>query len=409
MRERQFIKAITAPLNRSNMSRGGHARRPIKRWAVTRLIAEAVRRPGFTPHVSNPMKPEVLSGCEPNEILPRIREAIAKHTRPDGARRPKLRPDKHIVICIVISYPIDKEVIEADPNEYRKFIEWAHASDQHQNEEWGARGCEPLSTIIHKDEGHYHLHKFMLPSLIPSFSARQAHSGCIAWKSTFAATADKDKAKDAYKGAMAAFQDRFFLGVSSKFGHERFGDRYARQTRSDAIRSNERSQTEARLNFQKGQELADREARLLKAERMAELREARRRAQRERMARLYWRARKRLSMARAAAHATVHAAKAAKSALLEVVRDLPTRLPAVAMHMTTAVSKLQALHRALADRVGRKFADDADKIVLPVVNDLNQLGGEIQDLVELLPEPKADATPDEVQSAMSALLLVKTP
>lgn len=387
MRKCQFIKVSMAPLSQSGKSRARKGRKPISRFSIARLIAEALRRPEFSPHVKKPKKPEILSGCNPEEILTRIKLAIANRPIADGAKRRKFRPDKRIAICIVISYPIDKARIEADPAEKARFFEWAHAADRQQNEEWRARGVEPLSTIIHLDENYYHLHKFMIPSLVPTLSARAAHPGCSAWRSTFEATHDKEASGLAYKAAMAEFQDRFFLAVSSQFGHERFGDRYVRQTRADAIRSNDRQRTEARLNYEKAQELAAREAALAKAERAAVERAARQKAQRARLAGLLWRARSRLSSARAMAKASVTAAKLLQSTLLKAMGSLPAFLSKVSERAVEVARKLDGLPAVIEARISRRTADEAHGILQPFVNDLNELGADIADQLELLGTP----------------------
>ena len=149
MRKCQLIHAMTAPLSRSTKSRGGKGRKPINRFSIMRLIAEALRRPEFAPHVAKPKKPEILSGCDPSEILPRIREAIANRPVPASGKRRKFRPDKHLAIAIVISYPTEKSVIEADPAERVKFREWRTLRTSIRTRSGGqgdVSPCRPSST-----------------------------------------------------------------------------------------------------------------------------------------------------------------------------------------------------------------------------------------------------------------------
>lgn len=190
------------------------------------IAAEAERRPGACPHVTDPQPPRVLFGVAPSKAA---EGAALWADQAKDARGHKLRRDGLCMLGGVISVP---EGFHGWPKYREAAVKWL-------KQEYGPA---LVSVVEHVDEGHPHVHFYAVPWQSDRFDS--IHPGLRA-----AAAADPDRGRRnrppaekeagrkasrlAFMDAMRDFQDRFYRGVGALYGMARLGPKRRRLTRAE--------------------------------------------------------------------------------------------------------------------------------------------------------------------------------
>lgn len=181
------------------------------------VVDEAIRAPGSTAHIENPLPPIYHYG-KPLEELAATCDAWAASVK--DASGHKLRKDALCLLAGVVSAPndIDEEAWRAFREDVIKWLK----------EKYG----DQLQTIIeHIDEEHPHLHFYVVPKLGCRFESE--HEGRAAAIITKAEGGKKSLQNQAYKEAMRGFQDDFYEKVGIEHGFTRIGPAKRRLTREE--------------------------------------------------------------------------------------------------------------------------------------------------------------------------------
>jgi hypothetical protein len=186
--------------------------------SVAYVLAEAERQPDACLHVENPAPPELVFGI-PLPELRALHDQRAEETRVTDAKgkSKKLRIDQHTLATIVASHP------GGEPSDVARWerltVAWMRAT-------YG----DALTTVVrHTDEGHPHLHAYILPD--GDMRARSFHPGVAAKNQAVAeslAAGDDGKTPNkkgdaAYRAAMRDWQDAYWLAAGLPSGLTRIG------------------------------------------------------------------------------------------------------------------------------------------------------------------------------------------
>lgn len=198
---------------------GGHS--------VDSIVAEAERRDGACPHVTEPQKPILVYGVTLSEVADQAK-AWAEAYR--DSRGHKLRSDGLCLLAGVVSAPPDM-----DAKGWQKLkkdtLKWL-------KKEYG----DALKSVVeHTDEPHPHLHFYAVPRAGERFDS--LHDGLRAAREANAdrgkrdrdktkATLDRKAAGLAYAEAMRAWQDRFYETIGRRHGLTRIGPARRRLSRA---------------------------------------------------------------------------------------------------------------------------------------------------------------------------------
>ena len=194
------------------------------------VFDEASRRPGACEHVENPGQPVTVFGKSVDEIRGLHDELVdaARCVTKAGKSR-KVRVDQHTLLTVIASHP-------AAPGDHVDAVQaWQDRTVRWLRDQWGDR---LQSVIRHDDEGHVHVHAYVLPDDV-ELRARALHPGVQAKERAKSAALDEGydaKAAnkigdDAYKAAMRRMQDSFFESVGVASGLARLGPGRRRLTR----------------------------------------------------------------------------------------------------------------------------------------------------------------------------------
>lgn len=187
--------------------------------SVNYVLDEAERRPDACLHVDVPAPPELVHGL-PMEELRAAHDTMAADARVVDAtgRSKKVRVDQHTLATIVTSHP------GGTPVEVER---WESLTVAWLKDTYGSR----LATVVrHVDEGHPHLHAYLLPD-DDGMRARVMHPGVeakVAAKAAAAADGADSKTANAtgdraYKAAMRTWQDAYWQAVGMPCGLARIG------------------------------------------------------------------------------------------------------------------------------------------------------------------------------------------
>jgi hypothetical protein len=226
---------------------GAYGRVPRKgepAWScIAGITAEGARVPGARGHIPYPAEPDILFGISPVEAG---REATARADAARDAKGRRLRKDGVALIAGVVSYPMEKQAVDAmiGNKDYYWFwqqtvVDWLQA----------VSGEHLRSVVEHCDERFYHLHFYCVPPLDEDDRLRLdlVHPGRRAKAEQAALGASKREQDRAYRQAMRSFQDRFYAEVSRDFGHARVGPRRARLARQERLLQRETEEERQRL------------------------------------------------------------------------------------------------------------------------------------------------------------------
>ena len=216
-----------------------YSRKPSKAGVGTSFVfGEAQRRPECCTHVEVPGEPVTVYGMDVAAIELEHDTAVeaARSVNVKGQAR-KLRQDQHTLLTVIASHPVAPDQVRDDPSVALEVQDWENRTIAWLKE---AYGDELRGVIRHDDEGHIHLHAYVIPG-DPGMSARALHPGVQAKKAFMASeaavglpelTANRlgDKA---YKAAMREWQDSYWRDVGLVCGLTRIGPGRRRLSRAD--------------------------------------------------------------------------------------------------------------------------------------------------------------------------------
>jgi len=236
-----------------------YSRKPNKRGVNVRyVIAEAKREAGACEHVENPEAPSLVYGITLDE-LEALHDEMADNARmvnSKGQSR-KIRQDQRTLMTVVLSHPGDDAVPthfdDGTPQSVASVEEWRERSIAWLREKYG----DDLKTVIeHTDEGHPHLHAYILPSG-PQMLARDYHPGeqakaeSMAGDKSIEANREGDKA---YRSAMREWQNDYYREVGQPCGLARIGPGRRRLSRAE-WQAEQQSQQTVRVALEQSQEI----------------------------------------------------------------------------------------------------------------------------------------------------------
>jgi len=237
-----------------------YSRKSNKRGVNVRyVIAEAKREAGACEHVENPKAPSLVYGITLDE-LEALHDEMADRammTNSKGQSR-KIRQDQRTLMTVVLSHPGDDAVPthfdDGTPQSVASVEEWRERSIQWLRAKYG----DDLKTVIeHTDEGHPHLHAYILPSG-PQMLARDYHPGeqakaeSMAGNKSIEANREGDKA---YRLAMREWQNDYYREVGQPCGLARIGPGRRRLSRAE-WQAEQQSQQTVRVALEQSQEIA---------------------------------------------------------------------------------------------------------------------------------------------------------
>ena len=208
-----------------------YGRKPdTKGRSVGYVLDEASRAPDATLHVDSPQPPELVFGMPLDELRAVHDQRAGNAFSVDVKGKPrKARIDQHTLCTIIASHP------GGDPADVAKWesltLAWLQAT-------YGERLA---SVVRHVDEGHPHLHIYVLPGPDDaSMKARAFHPGVVAKEQARSSASDAgadaktaNKTGDkAYKAAMRTWQDSYWHAVGIPCGLARIGPGRRRLSRA---------------------------------------------------------------------------------------------------------------------------------------------------------------------------------
>ena len=232
---------------------GRAPRRGEPAWScISGIVAEGARLPAARGHIAHPAEPKLLFGVSPLEAG---RDAADRADGAVDAAGRRLRRDGVALIAGVVSYPMEKQAVDAmiGSRDYYRF--WQHAVLEWLQAVFG----EYLRSVVeHVDERFYHLHFYVVPPLCADRRLRfdLVHPGRRAKAEAAALGASKREQDRAYRQGMRALQDRFHAEVGAGFGHQRFGPRRRRLARQEHLLQRAAEQERERLRARADREIA---------------------------------------------------------------------------------------------------------------------------------------------------------
>ena len=215
-----------------------YGRKPGKsRTGTSFVFREAQRRPGCCEHVEQPGEPVTVWG-DGLAVIEVQHDGQADESRlvDSTGKARKFRQDQHTLLTVVASHPATPGQVRDDPAVAVAVAEWQRLTVEWLHAEHGDR---LRSVVRHDDEGHVHLHAYVLPD-DPAMKARLLHPGVQAKE---AAVADAvaggmdskaaNRAGDvAYRAAMRGWQDSYWEKVGLPCGLARLGPGRRRLSRA---------------------------------------------------------------------------------------------------------------------------------------------------------------------------------
>lgn len=202
------------------------------------VFNEARRDPSASVHVPNPLRPIVVFGVGVDEVE-RLHDTVADAatTTPKGGKPRRIQKTQHTLMTVVASHPHTMEEVRADPRKRREAEEWEQRTVAWLRSQYGDK---LVSVVRHEDEGHFHIHAYILPD-DPAMRASAIHPGQCA-KAAVMATGPVDgedtkalnkRGDAAYRSAMRAWQDAYHETVAIPCGLTRLGPQRRRLTRAE--------------------------------------------------------------------------------------------------------------------------------------------------------------------------------
>lgn len=228
-------------------------------------MKEAERAPDFSAHVEKPKPPELIFGMTIDEVRQAHAALLTKRktkVQVKGEVKDRaIRKDRHTLAGCVMSYPVSREQVLADADEWQRYLEWRELNLRWLKKFWG----DNLKSVIqHSDEPYLHLHALALPESDAGCDARTMNPAYMVKRRVL----EQEKAvgktnKEALKIANSAYraegrklQDDYYTDVGIPSGLNRFGPRRRRLTRSEWHDEKERARADSDHSLRnKGREL----------------------------------------------------------------------------------------------------------------------------------------------------------
>lgn len=194
-----------------------------KKWNTSQIFAEAKRDPDACHHVENPKEPILVYGQSlddtEREHDRRCDEAVS--VLKNGKTR-KLRDTQNTLVTIVLSHPSDV---------YGKDVEqWEKLSVLWLRKQYG----DQLKTVIrHDDEGHQHLHAYVIPD---DLKAVNLHPGEAKKMEAKQKDLGENGCNRAYKEGLREWQDSYHSFVGLRCGLARTGPKRERLSREEWVK-----------------------------------------------------------------------------------------------------------------------------------------------------------------------------
>lgn len=213
-----------------------YARKAAKGRSISGILAEAGRQPEACPHVAQPAPPVVVHGGGLDVVRVHHDQALEAARSPvKGGRSRAVRNDQHTLLTVIASHPATSDQVVADPVIAAEVEAWQARAIQWMRDTWGD---QLVSVVRHVDEGHPHLHAYIVPDAADA-KAKNLHPGYVAKDQAKAAALDggadakaaNTRGDAAYKAAMRTLQDGFFEAVGLPSGQARLGPGRRRLTR----------------------------------------------------------------------------------------------------------------------------------------------------------------------------------
>jgi len=209
------------------------------------ILDEADRVQGTFVHVEKPRPAVLVYGCAISELKVEHERAVTEgrvviksgHSRAIGK-------NQNTLAGIVASHPFLVDEVECDSAKMEQYLGWENSVVSWLKETYRD---ELKSVVRHTDEGHMHIHAFVLPA---NLKAADLHPGVASKKEAVASAINQGHGRlsateigdKAYTEAMRIWQDSFYQAVSIHHGHGRTGPMRPRLTRGQwfAERNRER-------------------------------------------------------------------------------------------------------------------------------------------------------------------------
>lgn len=227
--------------------------------SVDQVLGEAERDPQYSSHVDQPKPPELIFGMTVDEVRQAHAALLVKRktkVRVQGEVKERaIRKDRHTLAGCVMSYPVLREQVMADGDEWQRYLEWRELNLHWLKKLWG----DNLKSVIqHDDEPYLHLHALGLPESDAGCDARTMNPAYMMKRLVL----EQEKAvgksnKEALKIANRAYraegrklQDGYHAAVGIPSGLTRFGPRRRRLTRAQWHEEKERARASSDHNLQ---------------------------------------------------------------------------------------------------------------------------------------------------------------
>lgn len=221
-------------------------RKNSQRGTAAFVLAEASREPWASGHVEHVKPPILLHGVMPIELLPQV-AAVQKTARKRNGW--PLQKNAQVLAAGVSSWP---EPIETEDTKRADL--WERLKVAEIKKRWG----DLVGSIVkHIDEGHRHIHWFIIcPIRDRMLAMGLIHPGVKARDEALDAGLGKKRSNAAYKSAMRTYQDENWVDVGSRVGLARATVRRVRLTTTErkAKLNAERLLTEAHQALERTEE-----------------------------------------------------------------------------------------------------------------------------------------------------------
>ena len=183
------------------------------------LLAEADRVPSHCSHIEHPNRPFWCLGSPEEvqrELVSFMRQPQPVRPKSGGVLYRKARSDLRCFMDCVASYPVETNYFSDASNDEKETLkDWVRRTHGFMGDEFGSHY---VSSCIHSDESHPHLHCYIVGN------ASRLHPGLRAEFEDGRRISDGLDRIRRYRGGVRAFLDRYHSKVSCRYGHLRKGD-----------------------------------------------------------------------------------------------------------------------------------------------------------------------------------------
>lgn len=109
--------------------------------SVDQVLKEAERDPEYSAHVDQPRPPELIFGMTIDEVRQAHAALLAKRrtkVQLKGETKERaIRKDRHTLAGCVMSYPVPREQVQANEQEWERYLEWRELNLKWLKNLWG--------------------------------------------------------------------------------------------------------------------------------------------------------------------------------------------------------------------------------------------------------------------------------